>query len=92
MIEPTGRGVLDFRMRGERQPRVRRVRHALILRRRQRHSSVAISTIASPAAIAPLMKRPPGRSIVRERNEGVSPGRARRNATTLSPIVVPDSE
>ena len=31
-------------------------------------------------------------SMVRDHNEGDSPGRARRNATTLSPIVVPDSE
>jgi hypothetical protein len=30
--------------------------------------------------------------MVRDHSEGDSPGRASRNATTLSPIVVPDSE
>ena len=67
-------------------------RYALTLRRRQRHTNAAIAKTKNPTVIAPLMKRPPGRSIVRERSEGDSPGRARRNATTLSPIVVPDSE
>ncbi len=62
------------------------------LLRRQRQTNIAISTITNPTTIAPLMNRPPGRSMVRDRSEGASPGRASRNATTLSPIVVPDSE
>ena len=67
--------------------------HALpALLRRQRHTSITISTITNPVAIAPLMNRPPGRSMVRDHSEGASPGRASRNATTLSPMVVPDSE
>src|SRR4051794_14715217 len=67
--------------------------HALLtLRRRQRHTSIAISSTTNPATIAPLINRPPGRSMVRDHSEGASPGRARRNATTLSPTVVPASE
>ena len=66
--------------------------HAPTLLRRQRHTNIAITTTTSPTAIAPLMNRPPGRSMVRDRSEGASPGRASRNATTLSPMVVPDSE
>jgi hypothetical protein len=30
--------------------------------------------------------------MVRDHSEGLSPARGKRNATTLSPIVVPDSE
>ena len=66
--------------------------HVPTLLRRQRHTSIAISNTITPTAIAPLMKRPPGRSMVRDHSDGASPGRARRNATTLSPMVVPDSE
>ena len=62
------------------------------LLRRQRQTNSAISSTVNPTAIAPLMNRPPGRSMVRDHSEGDSPGRASRNATTLSPIVVPDSE
>ena len=66
--------------------------YAPALRRRQRQINMIVSSTATAAAIAPLVNRPPGRSMVRDRSEGASPSRARRNATTLSPMVVPDSE
>lgn len=61
-------------------------------RRRQRHSATAITTPASANAIALAQNRPPGRSMLRDHREGASPCRAKRNATRLSPIEVPDSE
>src|SRR5580704_15037813 len=60
--------------------------------RRQRHSAVASSASRNNAAIAPAKKRPPGRSMVRDRSDGASPSLARRKATTLSPIEVPASD
>jgi hypothetical protein len=48
------------------------------------------SATMAPAAIALLMNLPPGRSMVRDHSDGDSPDRGRRNATTLSPMVVPD--
>jgi len=62
------------------------------LLRRQRHSKTTTSITTNTTPVAPLINRPPGRSMVRDHSEGDSPGRASRNATTLSPIVVPDSE
>ena len=63
-----------------------------VARRRQRHTATAINASTRTHAIALLRNRPPGRSMVRDHSEGASPARARRNATTLSPIVVPASE
>jgi hypothetical protein len=48
--------------------------------------------MARANGIALPKNRPPGRSMVRDHSEGASPERASRNATRLSPMVVPDSE
>ena len=82
----TVRAASDYRATSDAPPRRN------FARRRQRHNAITISAITSAKAVALLQNLPPGRSMVRDHSDGASPGRGKRNATTLSPIVVPASE